>query len=92
MTSSKTLPLVSNRLIQYAEPGETSSGDAFGWQLAFHRSPVSFKGFSGPVGSGKSQALCYEALNLSYRESRMHGGHRCTDLSDVAGFNAKSLS
>ena len=66
MTSSKTLPLVSNRLIQYAEPGETSSGDAFGWQLAFHRSPVSFKGFSGPVGSGKSRALCYEALNLSY--------------------------
>jgi hypothetical protein len=25
-----------------------------------------FKGFSGPVGSGKSQALCQEAIKLSY--------------------------
>lgn len=25
-----------------------------------------FKGFSGPVGSGKSQALCQEAIRLSY--------------------------
>jgi hypothetical protein len=25
-----------------------------------------FKGFSGPIGSGKSQALCHEALRLTY--------------------------
>lgn len=25
-----------------------------------------FKGFSGPIGSGKSQALCHEAIKLSY--------------------------
>jgi hypothetical protein len=25
-----------------------------------------FKGFSGPIGSGKSQALCQEAIRLSY--------------------------
>lgn len=31
-------------------------------QLAFHRSEAAFKGFSGPVGSGKSAALCYEAI------------------------------
>ena len=26
-----------------------------------------FKGFSGPIGSGKSQALCQEAIRLSYQ-------------------------
>jgi hypothetical protein len=36
-------------------------------QMKFHRSKARFKGFSGPVGSGKSQTLCYEALMLSYR-------------------------
>lgn len=35
-------------------------------QLLFHRSDARFKGFSGPVGSGKSQALCREALFLAY--------------------------
>ena len=35
-------------------------------QRKFHRSAARFKGFSGPVGSGKSQALCQEALRLSY--------------------------
>jgi hypothetical protein len=34
-------------------------------QKAFHDSPARFKGFSGPIGSGKSQALCQEALRLS---------------------------
>jgi hypothetical protein len=28
--------------------------------------PERFKGFSGPIGSGKSQALCQEAIRLSY--------------------------
>jgi hypothetical protein len=32
----------------------------------FHESEERFKGFSGPIGSGKSQALCQEAIRLSY--------------------------
>jgi Terminase large subunit, T4likevirus-type, N-terminal len=35
-------------------------------QIEFHLSGARFKGFSGPVGSGKSQALCHEAIRLSY--------------------------
>lgn len=35
-------------------------------QLRFHESKARFKGFSGPIGSGKSQALCQEAIKLSY--------------------------
>jgi Terminase large subunit, T4likevirus-type, N-terminal len=35
-------------------------------QQKFHQSSARFKGFSGPVGSGKSQALCQEAIRLSY--------------------------
>ena len=35
-------------------------------QAHFHALKARFKGFSGPVGSGKSKALCYEALRLSY--------------------------
>lgn len=35
-------------------------------QRAFHDCNARFKGFSGPVGSGKSQALCHEAIRLSY--------------------------
>jgi len=35
-------------------------------QKRFHQSTARFKGFSGPIGSGKSQALCQEALKLSY--------------------------
>jgi hypothetical protein len=35
-------------------------------QQKFHDSPARFKGFSGPIGSGKSQALCHEAIKLSY--------------------------
>src|SRR3974390_1345 len=36
-------------------------------QKKFHDSTARFKGFSGPIGSGKSQALCQEALRLSYK-------------------------
>jgi len=36
-------------------------------QKKFHDSPARFKGFSGPIGSGKSQALCYEAIRLTYQ-------------------------
>ena len=35
-------------------------------QQKFHDSGARFKGFSGPIGSGKSQALCQEALKLTY--------------------------
>ena len=35
-------------------------------QDRFHKSTARFKGFSGPVGSGKSQALCQEAIRLCY--------------------------
>ena len=35
-------------------------------QRKFHDSKARFKGFSGPIGSGKSQALCHEAIKLSY--------------------------
>jgi hypothetical protein len=34
-------------------------------QRLFRDSEARFKGFSGPVGSGKSQALCQEALRLA---------------------------
>ena len=40
--------------------------DALPSQAKFHRLASRFKGFSGPVGSGKSQALCQEAIRLSY--------------------------
>src|SRR5437660_487639 len=35
-------------------------------QKRFHESKARFKGFSGPIGSGKSQALCQEAIRLTY--------------------------
>ena len=35
-------------------------------QARFHESKARFKGFSGPIGSGKSQALCNEAIKLAY--------------------------
>ena len=42
-------------------------------QVAFHQSTARFKGFSGPIGSGKSRALCQEAIKLSYLNSGRHG-------------------
>jgi hypothetical protein len=38
-------------------------------QKKFHASEARFKGFSGPIGSGKSQALCQEAIKLSYQNA-----------------------
>ena len=35
-------------------------------QQKFHALDNRFKGFSGPIGSGKSQALCQEAIRMSY--------------------------
>ena len=34
-------------------------------QQLFHELPNRFKGFSGPIGSGKSQALCQEAIRMT---------------------------
>jgi len=45
------------RLIQY---------DPLPSQRKFHDSTAAFKGFSGPIGSGKSQALCHETIKLAY--------------------------
>ncbi len=35
-------------------------------QKLFHRAKERFKGYSGPIGSGKSVALCQEAIRLGY--------------------------
>jgi hypothetical protein len=35
-------------------------------QKEFHQLTTRYKGFSGPIGSGKSQALCQEAIKLTY--------------------------
>ena len=35
-------------------------------QAEFHASEARFKGFSGPVGSGKSAGLCFEAVRCCY--------------------------
>ncbi len=35
-------------------------------QRRFHDSEARFKGFCGPIGSGKSEALCQEAIRLTY--------------------------
>jgi hypothetical protein len=32
-----------------------------------------FKGFSGPIGSGKSKALCFEAIKCAYRNPGVPG-------------------
>src|SRR5690349_10806876 len=35
-------------------------------QARFHASEARFKGFSGPIGSGKSVALCQDAVRAMY--------------------------
>lgn len=42
-------------------------------QVEFQSLGQRFKGFSGPVGSGKSAALCFEALRLGYINVGRHG-------------------
>ena len=42
-------------------------------QSRFHESEARFKGFSGPIGSGKSEALCHEAIRLSYMNAGRMG-------------------
>lgn len=47
--------------------------DALPSQKRFHQAKARFKGFSGPIGSGKSQALCHEAIRLSYENPGRQG-------------------
>ncbi|HYA18463.1 MAG TPA: terminase family protein [Bryobacteraceae bacterium] len=42
-------------------------------QQKFHESEARFKGFSGPIGSGKSAALCQEAIRMTYRNAGRTG-------------------
>jgi hypothetical protein len=35
-------------------------------QKSFHNCNTRYKGYSGPIGSGKSQALCQETIRLTY--------------------------
>lgn len=42
-------------------------------QSVFLRSRARFKGFSGPVGSGKTRALCAEAVRLCYQNAGRTG-------------------
>ncbi len=42
-------------------------------QARFHRLTTRFKGFSGPVGSGKSAALCQEAIRRAYQNPGRQG-------------------
>lgn len=42
-------------------------------QWKFHNSEARFKGFSGPIGSGKSQALCQEAILCAYMNPQCMG-------------------
>ncbi len=42
-------------------------------QAKFHNSTSRFRGFSGPIGSGKSQALCHEAIKLGYQNAGRTG-------------------
>src|SRR5580693_6083787 len=60
---SLTVPQV--RGIEYSR---TQHGPAMAYpsQKEFHDARDRFKGFSGPIGSGKSKALCHEALQLAY--------------------------
>ena len=57
-------------------------------QKRFHNLKTRFKGFSGPIGSGKSQALCHEAIRLSYLNPGRLGLLGRTHLPDVTGFDA----
>ena len=53
-------------------------------QRKFHSSSARFKGFSGPIGSGKSQALCQEAIRLSYLNPGAAGTYWSTDVSELS--------
>ena len=60
-------------------------------QSKFHASTARFKGFSGPIGSGKSQALCQEAIRLSYLNPGRQGLSGRPDLPNVEGRDFNQL-
>ena len=62
-------------------------------QKRFQESGARFKGFSGPIGSGKSQALCQEAIKLSYAQELNHGytGVWASVSGSVVTIHARSL-
>ena len=53
-------------------------------QKAFHQSQARFKGFSGPIGTGKSQALCPRGDPADVSECGAAGTDRRADVSDAA--------
>lgn len=59
--------------IRYVEPSAAAAGEPFPWQADFHRSFARFKALSGPIGCGKTQAVCFEALQLAYRNAGRTG-------------------
>jgi hypothetical protein len=60
-----SIPVPQFRGIEYSR---TQHGPSMAYtsQREFHDARDRFKGFSGPIGSGKSKALCHEALQLAY--------------------------
>jgi hypothetical protein len=54
------------RIGQNGIVGQEINYNALPSQKEFHECTSRFKGFSGPIASGKSQALCQEAIRLSY--------------------------
>ena len=62
-------------------------------QAKFHDSEARFKGFSGPIRSGKSQALCHEAIRLAalLLEHRLGATPATYALSALMHLNAARL-
>ena len=60
------------RRIGHGRGDQSLTYDALPSQRAFHDCTSRFKGFSGPIASGKSHALCHEAIRLSiYNHGRL---------------------
>lgn len=60
-------------------------------QERFHNSEARFKGFSGPVGSGKSAALCHEAIRLAYLNPGRQGLMGAPTYAMLKDATAKAL-
>lgn len=61
-------------------------------QATFHAAAARFKGFSGPVGSGKSAALCLEALRRCYLNPGRQGVLGAPTLAMLRDATLTSLS
>jgi hypothetical protein len=60
-------PCLELQYSDYARKSPTSSQDTF------HRIHSYAKGFSGPVGTGKTASLCHEAIRLAYANPGLTG-------------------